>query len=149
MVGRVWPRRRHRGRPLNSVVRRHVSEGQWKFHVRGTFVKNGEPLSACEAIVESGERSESSPFRFRGVGPVARADAEGKFRSWYVTEGSSQSITKPATVAVYVRVEKGAWEPIIVNIAPDHAEAISGSEMHLDLGAVSIPSGMSPYAQDA
>jgi hypothetical protein len=24
MVGRVWPRHRHRGRPLNSVVRRHM-----------------------------------------------------------------------------------------------------------------------------
>ena len=24
MVGRVWPRHGHRGRPLNSIVRRHV-----------------------------------------------------------------------------------------------------------------------------
>jgi hypothetical protein len=123
--------------------------GQWKFRVRGTFVKNGEPLSACEAIVESGERSESSPFRFRGVGPVAKADAAGQFQSWYVTEGSSQPIAKPSTVSVYVRVEKGAWEPIIVNIAPDRAESISGTEMRLDLGSVVIPSAISPYAQDA
>ena len=26
MVGRVWPRHRHRGRPLNSVVRQHMSD---------------------------------------------------------------------------------------------------------------------------
>ena len=147
-MGRVWPRHSHRGRPLNSVVRRLVS-GKWKFHVRGTFVKNGEPLSACEAIVESGERSESSPFRFRGVGPVAKADAAGQFRSWYVTEGSSESIARPSTVSVYVRVERGAWEPIIVGITPDRAEAISGTEMRLDLGSVAIPSAMTPYAQDA
>ena len=28
MVGRVWPRHRHRGRPLNSVVRLHVEAPQ-------------------------------------------------------------------------------------------------------------------------
>ena len=27
MVSRVWPRHRHRGRPLNSVVRRHENAG--------------------------------------------------------------------------------------------------------------------------
>ena len=28
-MGRVWPRHRHRGRPLNSVVRQHMRHTPW------------------------------------------------------------------------------------------------------------------------
>jgi hypothetical protein len=36
MVGRVWPRHGHRGRPLNSVVRPHVNQ-RWLAIVVGTL----------------------------------------------------------------------------------------------------------------
>lgn len=122
---------------------------EWKFNVIGTFVQNGEPVSPCSAIIESGDRSESSPFRFRGLGRGASANESGAFESTYFTEGSNTPIARPTTVSVYVRVAKGEWEPIVVNTAPDRAKAISDAEMHLNLGAVELPSGMTPYAQDA
>ena len=111
-------------------------------------MRNGQPVSPCEAIVESGERSESSPFRFRGVGPVASADAKGQFRSWYITQGSSNPIARPETVSVYVRVAKGAWEPILVPIVPERTSVVSDTEMHLDLGYLQIPNEIQPYAHD-
>jgi hypothetical protein len=122
---------------------------RWKFHVRGTYCRDGRAVSPCEAIIESGDRLHGSPFRFRGVGPVAKADEEGSFRSWYVTDGSSGAIATPPSVSVYVRVGKGDWEPIVVPIAVDRATVLSDSEMQLDLGSVTIPASMTPYAQDA
>ena len=116
--------------------------------MEGTFVREGKPISPCEAIVESGDRDESSPYRLRGVGPVARADAKGQFRSWYVTEGAATPIARPGMVSVYVRVAKASWKPVVVPIPEDRARALSDTEMHLDLGAVRIPGEMQPYAQD-
>jgi hypothetical protein len=126
-----------------------MSEPRWKFHVKGTFSKGGRPVSPCEAIIESGDRNEGSPFKFRGVGPIAKADASGRFRSWYVTEGTTHPVAKPDTVSVYVRVGKGSYEPIVVHVAADSARPVSDNEMRLDLGAVVIPDGMTPYVQDA
>ena len=126
-----------------------MTEPRWKFRVEGTFSKGGRPVFPCEAIIESGDRTEGSPFKFRGVGPIAKADAEGRFRSWYVTEGSAQAVTRPETVSVYVRVAKGAWEPIVVNVDPDSVKPVSEGEMQLELGSVVIPDGMKPYAEDA
>ena len=126
-----------------------MSELGWKFHVKGTFSKGGRPVFPCEAIIESGDRAEDSPFKFRGVGPIARADESGGFRSWYVTEGSAQPVAKPDTVSVYVRVGKGSYEPIVVHVPATSAEPVSESEMRLDLGSVVIPNGMTPYAKDA
>ena len=126
-----------------------MSEPRWKFQVEGIFSKDGRPVFPCEAIIESGDRSEGSPFKFRGVGPVAKADENGRFRSWYVTEGSAAAVATPQTVSVYVRVAKGAWEPIVVSVDSNSAEPVSHGEMRLDLGPVAIPNGMSPYVQDA
>lgn len=106
-------------------------------------------MSPCEAVVESGDRLDGSPFRFRGAGPIAEAREDGSFRTWYVTEGLSKSIVKPATVSVYVRVGKGDWEPIVVPTTEARATVLSDSEMELDLGFVAIPMGMRPYVQDA
>jgi hypothetical protein len=126
-----------------------MRNGGWKFYVQGAFHQDGKPVLPCEAIVDSGDRTEGSPFRLRGVGPVAKADDGGRFRSWYLIEGSDQAIRKPETVSVYVRVAKGCWEPIVVPIGQDAATSLSDAEMQLDLGAVALPSAMSPYAQDA
>ena len=126
-----------------------MSEPRWKFHVEGTFSKGGRPVFPCEAIIESGDSTEGSPFKFRGVGPIAKADESGRFRSWYVTAGSTDAVVKPETVSVYVRVGKGNYEPIVVNVAANSAKPISHNEMRLDLGSVVIPNGMRPYAQDA
>lgn len=126
-----------------------MNDREWKFRVEGIFVKDGAPISSCEAIIESGERSEASPFRFRGVGPIAKADGSGMFRSWYITDGSNDSIAIPDTVSIFVRVAKGAWEPIVVNIDPEKITVLSDTEMHLDLGAIDLPLDMRPYARDA
>jgi len=106
-------------------------------------------VSPCEAIIESGDRSEYSPFRFRGVGPVAKADENGRFQSWYVTEGSTAPIAKPETVSVYIRVAKGDWAPVVVSIGAGNVSVLSDTEMKLDLGSVPIASGITPYVQDA
>ncbi len=126
-----------------------MSEPRWKFYVEGTFSKGGSPVFPCEAIIESGDRDEGSPFKFRGVGPIAKADESGRFRSWYVTEGSTEAVAKPETVSVYVCVGKGSYEPIVVDVDAHSAKPISHNEMRLDLGSVVIPNGMRPYAQDA
>lgn len=126
-----------------------MNTGRWKFRVEGTFCSEGRPVSPCEAIIESGDRSDASPFKFRGVGPIAKSDENGRFRSWYVTDGSSEFIMKPDTVSVYIRVAKGAWEPIVVSIDANAASVQSDTEMEIDLGSVEIPAGMKLYAQDA
>lgn len=125
-----------------------MGTGRWKFYVQGSFRQNGKPVSPCEAIVESGDRAEGSPLCLHGVGPTAKADDDGKFRSWYITEGSDQAIRKPDTVSVFVRVAKGNWEPIVVPIAQDAATSLSDAEMQLDLGAVALPGAMRPYVKD-
>jgi hypothetical protein len=66
-----------------------------------------------------------------------------------VTEGSHQAIAKPETVSVYVRVAKGEWVPVVVSVAANAASVLSEREMNLNLGSVSIPSGLTPYVQDA
>ena len=43
MVGRVWPRQGHRGRPLNSVVRRHMAAAS-----------NAQTSDRNGAVVEAG-----------------------------------------------------------------------------------------------
>jgi hypothetical protein len=126
-----------------------MSAWGWKFHVEGTFAREGQPVFPCEAVIESGDRTDHSPFRLRGVGPVAKADKTGRFRSWYVTEGSNEAVARPRTASVYIRVGMGDWEPLVIAVAPDSATAKSRDEMHLDLGLVEIPEEMKPYVQDA
>jgi hypothetical protein len=121
----------------------------WKFHVRGTFLKAELPVFPCEAIIESGDRVEGSPFRLRGVGPIAKADENGSFRGWYVTVGSVENIRKPTTVSVYVQVARGAWEPIVVTVDPIATAVRSPTEMELDLGVVRLPDHITPYEADA
>jgi len=123
-----------------------MNEPRWRFQVEGTFSRGGRPVYPCEAIIESGDRTEGSPFKLRGVGPVAKADENGRFRSWYVTEGSAEAAGRPQTVSVYVRVAIGTWEPIVVDVEPDRAKPISHDEMRLELGSVVIPNDMRPYA---
>jgi hypothetical protein len=132
---------------LNKLRGVSMSEGRWKFLVEGTFLKDGSPVSPCEAIIESGDRFDGSPFRLWGAGPIAKADASGRFQSWYLTEGSHSTIEGPQTVSVYVRVAAGDWEPLAISVDQNAAVVLSDNEMKLDLGVVTIPSGMTPYAQ--
>jgi hypothetical protein len=123
-----------------------MSESRWKFQVEGSFCRDRRPLIRCEAIIESGDRDEDSPHRLLGVGPVARADANGRFRSWYLTHGSSEAVASPLIVSVYVRVARGTREPIRISVDPESAEPVSHREMRVNLGLVMIPDGMTPYA---
>jgi hypothetical protein len=75
-----------------------MQTGGWKFHVRGIFLRAGVPAVPCEAIIESGNDVHDSPFRSLGVGPKAEADAEGRFSSWFITQGSGEAIQAPGTV---------------------------------------------------
>jgi hypothetical protein len=126
-----------------------MSAHKWKFHVKGIYRKCGAPVSRCEAIIESGDRDDGSPFRLEGVGPPARADLTGGFGSWYITQGADTRIAKPDSVSVYVRVGKGVWVPIVVSVAENSTRVLSHSEMELDLGEVDLPKGMIPYERDA
>ena len=120
--------------------------GKWKFYVQGTFHRGGRAAFPCEAIIESGDRNEESAHRFRGVGPVAKADEHGAFHSWYVTEGSDHPISKPDAVSVYIRVAKGDWQPLVLSLEKCTARSLSDMEMQLDLGSVEIPDGIALYA---
>jgi hypothetical protein len=113
---------------------------KWKFHVRGTFVRcgTGEPIGACEAIVESGDRAEHSPFRLEGVGPGARANTDGSFHTWFVTKGADSEVEVPAEVSVFVRIAPGKWRPYVVTAQLKLASRLSATEMQLHLGPVLI-----------
>ena len=132
---------------LNKLHGVFMTETRWKFLVEGTFVKDGRPESPCEALIESGDRSDGSPFCLLGFGPIAIADANGRFQTWYITEGSHSTIETPKTVSVYVRVAAGDWEPLVISVDQNAASVLSDNEMKLDLGSVTIPSGMTPYTQ--
>jgi hypothetical protein len=124
-----------------------MSQWQWKFQVRGSFVRaeSGDFVSPCEAIVESGVRDDDSPFSFAGVGPIARADSTGTFHSWFVTRGTDARAQCPSTVSVFVRVGRGQWKPYVVAVAPSQCTEIAPTELLLDLGNVRIGQQETPY----
>ena len=120
---------------------------KWKFQVRGTFVRGGTgaPIDACEAVVESGDRAEISPFRLEGVGPGARAQVDGTFFSWFVTQGTNSEIEAPPTVSVFVRVAPAARKPYVIGVQRELASRISATEMLLQLGQEHIEHGEKLY----
>ena len=122
-----------------------MSETLWKYFVEGFFEKNGQPVFPCHAIVESGVREDGSPFSLDGVGPGAKADAQGKFRTWFVTDGAESPVRNPQAVSVFVRVAPGSWEPIVVSVADSAAVLLSDREMQLSVGRVVLPDGIEPY----
>jgi hypothetical protein len=126
-----------------------MQTGGWKFHVRGIFLRAGVPAVPCEAIIESGNDVHDSPFRSLGVGPKAEADAEGRFSSWFITQGSGEAIQAPGTVSVFLRIAKDRWEPLVMSVSPDAVSAVSNCEMRLDLGEVRVASSLEPYVRDA
>jgi hypothetical protein len=67
----------------------------WKIHVQGFFVRavTRAPIRECEAIIESGTREETSPFTLVAVGPIAHAEADGTFESWFVTIGDDGPVS--------------------------------------------------------
>jgi hypothetical protein len=111
---------------------------EWKFRVKGCFIRlpAGTPITACEAIIESGERRDSSPFRLEGVGPGARAQSDGTFQSFFVTQGSALPIAAPNFVSVFVRVAPGDWKPYAAKVVS--ATPLSNTEILLDLGTIEI-----------
>jgi hypothetical protein len=113
---------------------------KWKFHVRGTFVKDdtGEPVTACRAIIESGDRAEDSPFCLEAVGPGARAESDGSFYSYFLAKGTSSPILPPEKVSVFIRIAPGEWKPYIVNVYREQASRMSATEMLLPLAPVRI-----------
>jgi hypothetical protein len=121
----------------------------WRFHVRGIFLRDGVPARPCEAIIESGNDVHDSPFRNLGVGPKAEADVEGRFSSWFITQGSCEGIKTPETVSIFLRIAKDRWAPLVVSVSPDAASATSNCEMRLNLGEVRIASALEPYVRDA
>lgn len=134
---------------MSNVRRLPVSDTLWKYFVEGSFEQNGRPVTPCQAIVESGVRDEGSPFNLDGVGPGAKADAHGNFKTWFVTDGSSEPVRNPQAVSVFVRVAPGSWEPIVVKISESNAVALSNREMQLSVGRVVLPDGMRPYVPAA
>jgi hypothetical protein len=82
MVGRVWPRHRHRGRPLNSVVSWHAMDASgfaW-----GTLVALGLVVAVGMAITRTSEPEltrvakflpGAELFRYRGARIVVAAVA--------------------------------------------------------------------------
>jgi hypothetical protein len=90
-------------------------------------------------------RAEGSPFNLDGVGPGAKADAHGKFQTWFVTDGASTPVRSPGSVSVFVRVAPGSWEPIVIEIPSSNVFALSEREMRLVLGSVVLPDAMKPF----
>jgi hypothetical protein len=126
-----------------------VSDTLWKYFVEGSFEQGGRPVTPCHAIVESGVREEGSPFNLDGVGPGAKADAKGNFRTWFVTDGASTPVRNPQCVSVFVRVAPGSWEPVVVKVGESNAVVLSDREMKLSLGRVVLPDGVKTYVPAA
>ena len=116
-----------------------MSAAQWKYFVEGVFLREAAPAKGCQAIIETADRVEGSPLRFRGVGPIAVAGEGGKCQSWFVTEGSAEPIRKPDTVTAFIRVAPGSWEPLVVPVGDGAARSESTTEMTLLLGKIVVP----------
>lgn len=112
----------------------------WKIHVQGSFVRavTRAPIGECEAIVESGIREETSPFTLVGVGPIAHAELDGAFESWFVTVGDGGPVSAPKSVSVFVRVGKGEWKEYIQHVGPEDARSLSESELLIRLKPIEI-----------
>jgi hypothetical protein len=100
MVGRVWPRHSHRGRPLNSVVRCHVRatfavtdaskdifEVRWSWWGREEYLLNGQLLEKHWSGAGEGERTFQVAghvvriaFSARGSEFLGRAFVDGAIR---------------------------------------------------------------------
>jgi len=112
----------------------------WKIHVQGSFVRavSRAPIGECEAIIESGIREEMSPFMTEAVGPIAHAEVDGAFESWFVTVGDGGPVWAPKSVSVFVRVGKGEWKEYIQEVGPEDARSVSESELLIKLKPVEI-----------
>jgi hypothetical protein len=128
---------------LNSVA-------HWKFVVTGRLVwsSTGAAVHPAEAIVESGERDDASPFCLEGVGPVAHTDSRGAFRAWFIVRGSQTPIARPAAISIFLRVARGKWKPYVISVEPCRGHAVSQHELEIDVGAVEIELGQPVYAED-
>ena len=101
-----------------------------------------QPISSCEAIVESGVREDASPFRLEGVSPAGGGAAhDGSFRAWFVTLSADSEIFPPDGVSVFVRTGPGTWKPYVVGVDPSGAKRLNVNETSLDLGHVRIDQG--------
>lgn len=126
-----------------------MSRQQWKFQVQGTLVRagTGVVICQCEAIIESGVRDETSPLNLVGVGPIARPDSTGAFRSWFVTSGSDTPISYPATVSVFLRAAPGQWVPYVVSVDTARCHNLSSNEALLEIGQLQLPQRQALYAE--
>jgi hypothetical protein len=118
-----------------------MSEGKWHYYVRGRLVGAGagEPLPNREVIVESAVRAESaplSPFCHKGVGPIARSNASGEFKTWFVTLGAAAHIERPPSIVVLIRVGLGEWQSVKIETQRGSVQAISDTELLIELGRV-------------
>ena len=113
---------------------------RWKIHVQGSFVRavTRAPIGGCEAIIESGIREETSPFMLEVVGPIAHAEVDGAFKSWFVTVGDGGPVSALKSVSVFVRVGKGEWKEHIQEVGPEDARSLSESELLIRLKPIEI-----------
>jgi hypothetical protein len=127
-----------------------MSEGKWHYYVKGRLVDadTGAPASEREIIVESGIQAEHDPrsaFCHKGGGPIARSNAAGQFKTWFVTAGSATRIELVPTIVVMIRVGLGEWQSVKIDTQRGAMEAISDTELLIELGAVRF----TPPASDA
>jgi len=124
-----------------------MSDGKWHYYVKGRVVAadTGAPLADREIIVESGIKAESaprSPFCHKSGGPIARTNAAGQFKTWFVTLGATGRIELVPSIVVLIRVGLGEWQSVKIDTQPGSMEAISDTELLIELGPVGFaPSG--------
>jgi hypothetical protein len=113
---------------------------RWQIHVVGSFVRalTREPISDCEAIIESGIRADASPFKLVGAGPVAHDSLDGTFDSWFVTVGDGGPVSVPKSVSVFVRVAEAEWKEHIQEVGPEDARSLSEKELLISLKPIEI-----------
>jgi len=120
----------------------------WKFVVQGILTRGrgGRPLEAYDVIVESGMRE--GIHAFSGKGPTAHPEQDGSFRAWYFTVGTDRAIEAPESVALFLRVSRGEWKPYVVPVQAAHTRKVSGNELHIDLGAITIEENQPVYVPE-
>lgn len=113
---------------------------KWYFKVNGYLVdtNTGEPIRRISIIATSGVRDGESRHRSCATGPIAITETDGRFSTWYVTEGAEGIPSAPDGMALFLERPDGAWGRLPVGVSASSVVALEENVMTIALGAVAI-----------
>lgn len=113
---------------------------KWYFKVKGYLVgtNTGEPIRRISIIATSSVREGESPHRCRATGPIATTENDGRFSTWYVTDGAEGMPVAPDGIELFLERPDGAWGMLPVRVSTSSVIALEENVMTIALGAVAI-----------